>query len=88
MAASCSVGPRCSLDLVVLWLWCRLAAAAPVRPPAWDWEGHGAAVLKKKKRKGKERKGRRKEGREKRKSLASGQDECCVKENMTPRKKN
>ena len=27
-AASCGVGPRCGLHLALLWLWCRLAAAA------------------------------------------------------------
>ena len=23
-------------DLVLLWLWCRLAATAPIRPLAWE----------------------------------------------------
>ena len=32
---SCGVGCRHSLDPVLLWLWCRLAAAAPIRPLAW-----------------------------------------------------
>ena len=27
-AASCSVGHRCGLDPVLLWLWCRPAATA------------------------------------------------------------
>ena len=31
---SCSGGHRLGLDLVLLWLWCRLAAAAPIRPPS------------------------------------------------------
>ena len=31
-AMSCSIGRRCGLDLVVLWLWCRLAAATLIRP--------------------------------------------------------
>ena len=33
---SCGVGCRCGLDLVLLCLWCRLAAVAPIRPLAWD----------------------------------------------------
>ena len=30
LAASCGVGCRCGLDPVLLWLWCRLAAAASI----------------------------------------------------------
>ena len=30
------VGLRCSSDLVLLWLWCRLAAAAPFQPLALE----------------------------------------------------
>ena len=33
---SCGVGRRHSLDSVSLWLWHRLAAAAPIRPLAWE----------------------------------------------------
>jgi len=33
---SCGVGRRCGLDPALLWLWCRLAAAAPIRPLAWE----------------------------------------------------
>ena len=29
---SCGVGLRCSLDLALLWLWCKPAATAPIRP--------------------------------------------------------
>ena len=32
VVASCSIGRRCSLDLVLLWLWCRLEAVVPIRP--------------------------------------------------------
>ena len=31
---SCDIGHRCSLDLA--WLWHRPAAAAPIRPLAWE----------------------------------------------------
>ena len=27
---------RCSSDPALLWLWCRLAATAPIRPLAWE----------------------------------------------------
>ena len=33
---SCGVGHRRGLDLTLLWLWCRLAAVAPIRPLAWE----------------------------------------------------
>jgi len=29
---SCGLGRGCDLDLVLLWLWCRLAAAALILP--------------------------------------------------------
>ena len=32
IAMSCGVGHRHSLDLALLWLWCRLAAVAPTDP--------------------------------------------------------
>ena len=35
-AASCSIGHGCNLDLVLLWLWCRLATAGPIHPLAWE----------------------------------------------------
>ena len=30
------VGHRCGSDPVLLWLWCRPAAVAPVQPLAWE----------------------------------------------------
>ena len=33
---SCGVGHRCGLDRTLLWLWCRPAAVAPIRPLAWE----------------------------------------------------
>ena len=36
IAVSCGVGHRCGSDLVLLWLWCRLTAAAPIQPLAWE----------------------------------------------------
>ena len=45
---------RHSLDPVLLWLWCRLAAAAPIGPLAWEltyWVQPYKAKKKKKKKK-------------------------------------
>ena len=33
---SCSIGRRRGSDPALLWLWCRLAAIAPIRPLAWE----------------------------------------------------
>ena len=33
---SCGVGHRHGLDPKFLWLWCRLAATAPIQPLAWE----------------------------------------------------
>ena len=33
---SCGVGCKCGLDLVLLWLWHRLVASAPIGPLAWE----------------------------------------------------
>ena len=45
---SCGVGRRCGLDLVLLWLWCRLLATALIQPLAWEpWYAEGAALKRK-----------------------------------------
>ena len=36
-------------DLVLLWLWCRLAAVAPIRPLAWEPPYAAGMALKRKK---------------------------------------
>ena len=46
VAMSCSVGHRHDSDLALLWLWCRPAAAAPVRPLAWELPYAAGAPLK------------------------------------------
>ena len=33
---SCGVGHRHGSDLALLWLWCKPAAVAPIRPLAWE----------------------------------------------------
>ena len=53
---SCGVGHRCSLDLVLLWLWPRLSAIAPIRPLAWEPPYATGAALEKTKGKKKKSK--------------------------------
>ena len=53
---SCGVGCSRSLDLALLWLWCRLMATALIRPLAWEPSYPPSAALEKdqkKKKKGK-----------------------------------
>ena len=47
----CGVGHRWSSDSEWLWLWCRLAAAAPIGPLAWELPYATGAALKRKKKK-------------------------------------
>ena len=46
IAVSCGVGRRCVLDLELLWLWCRLVAAAPIQLLAWELPHPLGAALK------------------------------------------
>ena len=48
---SCGVGHRLGLDPVLLWLWHRLAAAALIRPLAWEPPYALGAALKRPKKK-------------------------------------
>ena len=43
---SCGVGHRHSSDPALLWLWYRLAAAAPIQPLAWELPHAAGAALK------------------------------------------
>ena len=50
VATSCSISHRCGLDPVLLWLWCRPAAAAPIPALAQELpQGSGVALKRKKK---------------------------------------
>ena len=49
---SYDVGHRGSSGPELLWLWCRLAAAAPTGPLAWELLYTVGSALKKKKKKG------------------------------------
>ena len=54
---SCGVGRRHGSDPMLLWLWRRLVATAPIQPLAWEpLYAAGAALEKGKKKKKKERK--------------------------------
>ena len=51
---SCGVGYRHGSDVALLWLWCRLAAAAPIQSLAWELSYALGAALKKKKKRGRD----------------------------------
>ena len=48
---SCGVGRRCGLDPEFLWLWCRPADVALIRPLAWEPPYAMTAALKNRKTK-------------------------------------
>ena len=54
-AMSCGVGHRCGSDLVLLWLWCRPAAIAPIGCLAWGPPYASGAALKTPKKKKKKK---------------------------------
>ena len=54
---SCGAGRRRSLDLALLWLWCRLVAIAPISPLAWE-PPHGMGVALKREKYQKKKKKR------------------------------
>ena len=62
----CSVGLRCGSDLVWLWLWCQMTAAAPIQPLAWTSICCGFGPKKTERQKWRKggRKGRREGGKE------------------------
>ena len=47
VAVSCGVGRRRSSDPALLWVWCRLAAVAPIGSLAWEPPYAASAALKK-----------------------------------------
>ena len=55
VAMSCGVGCRHGSDLALAWLWCSLAAVAPVKPLAWEPPYAAGAALKSKKQKAKKK---------------------------------
>ena len=57
----CGVGHRHGSDPTLLWLWCRLAAAAPVRPLAWEPPYAVGVALEKSKKTKKQNKKKKRE---------------------------
>ena len=57
---SCGVGRRFGLNVALLWLWCRLAAVAPIQPLAWELPYAAGVALKKPKKQKKKKKGKKK----------------------------
>ena len=51
---SCGVSRRRGSDPALLWLWCRLAARAPIGPIAWEPPYATGVALKSKKKEKKE----------------------------------
>ena len=54
VTVSYAVGHRHGLDPPLLWLWCRLAAAAQIHPLAWEPPYAASAALKTAKKKKKD----------------------------------
>ena len=54
---SCGVGRKCGSDLVLLWLWCRLAATVLIRPLARELPYASGTALEKTERQKKKKKG-------------------------------
>ena len=46
---SCGAGHRCGSAPMLLWLWCRLVAVAPIRPLAWEPPYAARTALKRQK---------------------------------------
>ena len=64
IAVNCGVGCRHGLDPVLLWLWCRPVARAPIGPLAWEPPyAAGAAQEMAKSQKAKKKKKQKKPGR-------------------------
>ena len=51
VAMSCGIGHRHGSDPELLWLWCGLAAAAPILPLAWEPPYAKGVALKRQKTK-------------------------------------
>ena len=56
ITVNCGVGSRHGLDPMLLWLWCRMAAAAPTGPLAWVPPYTAGVALEKAKRQKRQKK--------------------------------
>ena len=68
---SCGVGHSHSSDLVLLWLWCRTVAAAPIQPLAWKLLYAVGAALKRQERKTRKQERKEKGRKEKKKGFVN-----------------
>ena len=77
---SCGIGCRRSSDLVLLWLWYRQVATAPIQPLTWEFPYAATAALKKKKKKKEKKRKRKKKIKKEKKSTntGEGQRECSL----------
>ena len=83
---SCGVGCRRSSDPALLWLWCRPAAVALIRPLAWEPPYAVDVALKTQKdQKKKKKKKKRKKERKKEKQKAAN---CAEKHEETQKQKS
>ena len=60
IALSCGVGHRWGSDPMLLWLWCKPAAVALIRPLAWELPYAMGTALKRKEKKKKKKKEKKK----------------------------
>ena len=75
---SCGVGHRCGSDLALLWLWCRLAAVAPIRFLAWEPPyAMGVALIRQNKQTNKQ-KTKKKEERKLQEKMGNLQEKCEI----------
>ena len=78
---SCGVGGGRGSDLVLLWLWCRPAATAPIRPRAWEPPYAMGEALEKTKRQKHTHKKKKKEKKEVCIYVCVTGSPCCAVEN-------
>ena len=75
VAVSCGVGCRHCSDPVLLWLWCRPAATAPIGPLAWKPPyamGAAQEMAKRQQQKKQQKNNKKKKQQKKPQSLISG----------------
>ena len=60
IAMRCGIVPQRGSDPTLLWLWCRIAAAALIQPLGWELPYALGVTLKRKEKKKKEKKSARK----------------------------
>ena len=76
---NCGIGHKCGSDLVLLWLWCRLAIASPIQSLAREFPyASGVAMKRKEKRKGKEKEGKGRKGKERTKIAIAAKEKLIT----------